>query len=112
MKLELSHTQRINLHALLGAQRGDVATIRSLWALQDRLALTPDEEETLELKREFAGGHERVLWNPALSTPSKSIDFSDSEIARMRVALEGWDGYGVAADRLWLEPLLKSITLP
>ena len=112
MNLELNHTQRINLHALLGAQRGDVATIRSLWVLQDRLALTPDEEEALELKCEFAGGHERVLWNPALSIPPKSFAFSDSEIARLRVALEGWDGYGVAADRLWLEPLLRWITLP
>lgn len=40
MKIQLDHIQRLNLHALLGAQRGDVATIRALLALQDKLALT------------------------------------------------------------------------
>ena len=33
MKLTLDHTQRLNLHALLGAQRADVAGVRaSRWA--------------------------------------------------------------------------------
>jgi hypothetical protein len=34
MKLTLDHTQRLNLHALLGAQRADVGSIRAIWALQ------------------------------------------------------------------------------
>jgi len=59
MKIQLDHVQRLNLHALLGAQRGDVATIRALWALQDKLALTPEEEKAIELRREFAAGHEQ-----------------------------------------------------
>ena len=50
MTLTLDHIQRLNLHALLGAQRGDVATIRALWALQDKLGLTPDEEKAIELQ--------------------------------------------------------------
>jgi hypothetical protein len=32
MKLTLDHTQRLNLHALLGAQRADVGSIRAIWA--------------------------------------------------------------------------------
>jgi hypothetical protein len=38
MKLTLDHTQRLNLHALLGAQRADVGSIRAIWALQDKIA--------------------------------------------------------------------------
>ena len=52
MKLTLDHTQRLNLHALLGAQRADVGAIRAIWAVQDKLALDYDEENTIELKRD------------------------------------------------------------
>jgi len=62
MKLTLDHVQRLNLHALLGAQRADVGSIRAIWAVQDKLALDADEEKAIELKREFAGGQERVLY--------------------------------------------------
>jgi hypothetical protein len=45
MKLTLDHTQRLNLHALLGAQRADVGSIRAIWAMamQDKITLTADE---------------------------------------------------------------------
>ncbi len=111
MKLTLDHTQRLNLHALLGAQRVDVGSIRSIWAIQDRIALSGDEEEAIGLKRDIHGGQERVLWNPALSTPDKNFDFSDAETARIRVALQLWTDYGVASDRRWLEPLLSATAL-
>ncbi len=42
MKLALNHTQRLNMHALLGAQRADVGSIRAIWAVQDKLALDAD----------------------------------------------------------------------
>jgi hypothetical protein len=106
MKIQLDHVQRLNLHALLGAQRGDVATIRALWAIQDKLALTHQEEEAIQLKREYAGGRERVQWNPAKSLPSKEFEFSDSQIAGIRAALQAWNAYGADADRSWLEPLV------
>ena len=112
MKLTLDHTQRLNLHALLGAQRADVGSIRAIWAVQDRLALDADEEKAIELKREFAGGQEQVLWNPSHSIPAKAFDFTEAETARIRAAVEAWSGYAVAADRRWLEPLLHAITLP
>ena len=66
MTLTLDHTQRLNLHALLGAQRSDVGSIRAIWAVQDKLALDADEEKAVELKREMVTGLERVVWNPAL----------------------------------------------
>jgi hypothetical protein len=112
MKLMLDHTQRLNLHALLGAQRADVGSIRAIWAVQDKLALDADEEKTIELKRESVGGQERVVWNSALMTPVKELDFTDSEIAHMKVAIETWDRYCAAADRIWLEPLLDDIATP
>ncbi len=99
MKLTLDHTQRLNLHALLVAQRADVGSIRAIWAIQDRIALDADEEKAIGLKREMVAGQERVAWNPALSIPAKEFEFTDSEAARIKVALEAWESYGVSADR-------------
>jgi hypothetical protein len=106
MKLTLDHTQRLNLHALLGAQRADVGSIRAIWAVQDRIALDADEEKAVEVKREMVAGQERVVWNPTLSIPTKEFDFSDLELARIKAAIETWDSYGVNADRRWLEPMI------
>jgi hypothetical protein len=64
MKLTLDHTQRLNLHALLGAERADVGSIREIWAVQDRIALDADEEKAVEVKRELAAGQKRVVGNP------------------------------------------------
>ncbi len=109
MKLILDHTQRLNLHALLGAQRADVGSIRAIWAVQDKLALDADEEKAIDLKRELVGGQERTVWNPALSIPSKEFQFTDNEIARIREALESWNSYAAGADRRWLEPLIRAL---
>ena len=106
MKLTLDHTQRLNLHALLGAQRADVGSIRAIWAVQDKLALDADDEKAIDLKRELVNGQERTVWNPSLSVPAREFDFTDAEFARIKVAVEAWDGYGAATDRRWLEPLL------
>jgi hypothetical protein len=94
---------------LLDAQRGDVATIRALWTIQDRLALSPEEGQAIELKRDFANGPKRVTCNPALSLPTKAFDFTEAETARILMALETWPEYGVATDRRWLEPLLNAL---
>ncbi len=109
MKLTLDHTQRLNLHALLGAQRADVGSIRAIWAIQDRIALDLDEEKAVELKREMVAAQERVVWNPALSIPAKEFEFTDPEVARLKAAVQMWHSYGAAADRLWLEPVLISL---
>ncbi|MBZ5622898.1 MAG: hypothetical protein LAQ69_29815, partial [Acidobacteriia bacterium] len=107
MILILDHTQRLNLHALLGAQRADVGSIRAIWAIQDRIALDADEEKALEVKREMVAGQERVVWNPSLSLQAKEFEFSDPEAARIKAAIETWDSYGANADRRWLEPLVN-----
>ena len=109
MKLTLDHTQRLNLHALLGAQRADVGSIRAIWAIQDHIALDADEEKAVELKREVVAGQERLLWNPALSLPAKEFEFSDPEVARIKAAIQMWDSYGVNADRRWLEPVIEAL---
>lgn len=109
MKLTLDHTQRLNLHALLGAQRADVGSIRAIWAVQDRIALDADEEKAVDLKREIVAGQERAVWNPALPIPAKQFEFTHPELARIKAALQEWDSYGAAADRRWLEPLIQSL---
>ena len=109
MKLTLDHVQRVNLHALLGAQRVDLGSIRAIWAIQDRIALDAEEEKTLELKREIVAGQEHVVWNTTLSIPAREFELNDTEIARVKAALQAWDAYAVGANRTWLEPLLRAI---
>lgn len=109
MKLTLDHTQRLNLHALLGAQRADVGAIRAIWAVQDKLALDADEEKAIDLKREVVGGQERVVWNAALSLPDKELELSDREIACIISAIQTWDSYGAQCDRRWLQPLIAAL---
>ena len=110
MKLTLDHTQRLNLHALLGAQRADVGSIRAIWAIQDRIALDAAEEKTVELKREMVAGQERIIWNPALCLPAREYEFSETETAKIKAAVESWHAYGADADRRWLEPLLGGLS--
>ena len=81
MKLTLDHTQRLNLHALLGAQRADVGSIRAIWAIQDRMALDTDEEKAVELKREMVAGQERV----GIPTAQFPPRISSSPIRKSRV---------------------------
>src|ERR1035437_5216169 len=106
MKLTLDHTQRLNLHALLGAQRADVGSIRAIWAVQDRLALDASQEKLIDLKREIVNGTERTVWNPSLSIPPQDFECSDVETARIKAAIETWDSYTASADRRWLKPLI------
>lgn len=109
MKLTLDHTQRLNLHALLGAQRADVGSIRTIWAVQDKIALLADEETAVELKRKMVAGQERMVWNADLSLPAKAFEFSDAEAIRIRSALQVWESYAAGADRRWLQPLVESL---
>ena len=109
MKLTLDHTQRLNLHALLGAQRADVGSIRAIWAVQDKIALDADEEKTLELKREMVGGQERVVWNSDLSLPAKEFEFSDSSAHASGVRFKRGNPSPPPADRRWLQPLIEAL---
>jgi len=112
MKLTLDHKQRLNLHAMLGAQRADVGSIRAIWAIQDRIALDTEEENALELKRQIVGGQERLAWNPALSLRTREFELSDPDIARIKAVVRTWDSYNAGTDRAWLEPLLDMLFSP
>ena len=59
------------------------------------------------MKRQMVAGQERVIWDPALSLTPKEFDLGDPEIARIKSAIQTWDGYGVDADRYWLQPILE-----
>jgi hypothetical protein len=109
MKLTLDHTQRLNLHALLGAQRADVGAIRAIWGVQDKIALDAQEEKTLAVTREITNGMERVVWNPALSIPAREFELTDAEVTRLKATLATWDSYAAGGDRRWLEPLLDAL---
>jgi hypothetical protein len=109
MTLMLDHTQRLNLHALLGAQRADVGSIRAIWAVQDKLALDAGQEKLNDLKCEMVNGTERTVWNPALSIPPQDFEFSNVETARIKAALQTWDSYTANADRRWLQPLVETL---
>lgn len=104
MKLMLDHTQRLNLYALLGAQRADVGSIRSIWSIQDRIALDVEEEKALELKRELVAGQERVVWNPAFSLKAKEFEFTAAEAARIRAAVESAFGQSIRRGLPWPRP--------
>ena len=69
------------------------------------------KESAIELKREFASGQERVVWNPALSIPAKESEFTDPELSRIKAAIQTWESYGVNADRRWLEPVIEALFL-
>src|ERR1035441_2127287 len=99
MKLTLDHTQRLNLHALLGAQRADVGAIRAIWGVQDKIALDAEEEKTLAVTREITNGLERFVWNPALSIPAREFELVDAEVARLKAALATWDSYAAGGGR-------------
>jgi hypothetical protein len=95
--------------ALLGVQRGDVAATRALWALQNNLALTPDEENAIELKRALVAGQERVIWDTTLALPPKEFELTDAELARLKAALETWGNYVASPDRRWPHPLVEAL---
>ena len=76
---ELDHTQRLNLHALLGAQRADVELFARSGRSRTSIALDADEEKAVELKREMVAGQERVIWNADVSLPARD---SSSTIPR------------------------------
>jgi hypothetical protein len=89
--------------------RADVGSIRAIWAIQDKLALDAEEEKAIELKRELVGGQERMIWNPSTSIAAQKCEFDDAEITRIRVAIQGWENYGVSQDRKWLAPLIEAV---
>ena len=111
MKLTLDHTQRLNLHALLGAQRADVGSIRAIWRIQDKIMLGDEEQKAIDLKRKFVGGQERVMWDPSRCVALQHYEFADAEICRIKIAIESCESFAASLDRRWLEPLIAQLFL-
>ena len=111
MLLFLDHQQRLNVIALVGMQRGTVAEIRQLWALQDKLELDEDEKLQINYRVVSQDGMEQVRWNSELPLPTRDFDLSLADCQKLRQILEEYTGYQVT-DRKWLVPLLDQLLTP
>lgn len=106
MKLTLDYTQRLNLHALMGAQRASLDDLRMFWRLQDQLELTVEEKTAIDY-RVVDGQQPQVLWNPNRVLPLKDFELSDAEYQRVARVLREWQpGFLIGPDRRWIEPLM------
>jgi hypothetical protein len=110
MKLSLDYTQRLNLHALMGAQRASVDDLRMLWKLQDRIDLSTREKTAINYRVQLVNGMQQVQWDVTKSLPIEEYEFNEQESARLTKILKEWQpGFLIGADRQWLEPLLAQI---
>src|SRR5215472_9194871 len=103
MKLILDHTQRLNLHALMGAQRGTVDDCRFFWKIQDRIDLNAQEREAINYRVTQINGLPQAQWNLNGPVKPKTFDFSDEEFARLKRMFAEWQQGFLANDRVWLE---------
>jgi hypothetical protein len=110
MKLTLDYTQRLNLHALMGAQRASVDEMRTFWRLQDLFDLSAGEKETIGYKAISVNGQVQVQWDVGKTLPAKEYDLREDEFSRLLKMVREWpSGYLIGADRHWLEPLLAQL---
>lgn len=110
MKLSLDHTQRLNLHALMGAQRANLDDLRLLWKLQDRIDLSAREKAAIHYHVQQVNGMQQVMWDMTKELPREEYEFSDQEFARLSRMLKEWQpGFLIGADRQWLEPLMAQL---
>lgn len=110
MKLLLDHTQRLNLHALMGAQRATLDDLRLLWKLQDRIELSAQEKTSINYRIQQVNGMQQVMWDTSKALPPAEYEFSDPEFARIQKMMREWQpGFLIGADRQWLEPLMAQL---
>ena len=108
MTLILDHQQRLNLIALMGAQKGSLAEIRQLWRMQDRLELNEDEKRTINLRVIAQNGGEVTTWDRDKKLDSAGFDFTEAELGRVRKLIEEWPLF-TGVDRPWIESLVDQI---
>jgi hypothetical protein len=110
MKLALDFTQRLNLYALIGQQRGSLNDIRLFWKLQDKIDLTAEEKKEINWRTmQMDGtGQEQVVWDLVANEP-REFNFTSEENDRLEKALNEWQPGFIAAERRWLEPLLAQL---
>lgn len=113
MKLSLDHTQRLNLHALMGAQRANLDDLRMLWKLQDRIDLSAREKAAINYRVQQVNGMQQVMWDMTKELPPEEYEFNEQEFARISRMLKEWQpGFLIGADRQWLEPLMAQLDGP
>lgn len=107
MKLLLTYSQRLNLHALMGAQRAPLDDLRLLWRLQDQIALSEEEKAAINWRTHQSNGMQQVLWDAGKEPQPKEYEFNSEEFARLSKMIHEWQpGFLIGADRQWLEPLM------
>ena len=109
MELTLTHVQRINLHALMGAQRGPTLDdTRAFWKLQDIIALSDEEKKEIDYQVIQVQGGSAPQWDPTKSLEPRTYEFTSDEFERLEQAVKNWQpGFVASLDRVWLEPLLR-----
>jgi hypothetical protein len=110
MKLSLDHTQRLNLHALMGAQRTTVDEVRMWWRLQDMIDLNEAERKQINYRIETLGGMQQPTWDVDKKLASREFELTDDEFKKLERIIKEWQsGFFASADRRWLEPLLVQL---
>ena len=110
MKLTLDHSQRLNLHALIGAQRASVDEMRLFWKVQDRIDLNDAERDKIGYREEQVNGMQQIVWDVYKQLPPQEFEFSSDEFKKISKTVKDWQpGYLIKADRRWLEPLLEQL---
>lgn len=109
MELSLNHQQRLNLVTVLGMQDIRGREAHAIWHLQDALDLDDEEKRTIEFQAQTINGNEVKFWNMEKTLPHRTFDLSDSDVERIRKAVEDFPQFKSWRDRVWLEPLLAQL---
>lgn len=109
MTLNLNQQQRINLILLMGAQRANVADMRTYWRIQDRIELTDQEKQAINYKLAPQNGFEVPVWDREAPVVVREFDFADSEAQKLRQIINEWPSFMTTGDRVWLAPLLDQL---
>lgn len=113
MKLILDYTQRLNLHALIGAQRANVDEMRAFWRLQDMIELTDEEKRVINYRVITSGSAAgQVQWDVGKELPVREYELPDGDFERVVKVVKEWQpGFLTGADRYWMEPLMAQLHL-
>lgn len=110
MKLTLDYTMRLNLHALLGAQRAALDDLRTFWRLQDLIDLTEEEKSAINYRTVQQNGQALVQWDAGKILPTREIELQEVEFQKIQKVFHDWQpGFLIGADRAWIEPLMAQL---
>lgn len=110
MKLLLDHTQRLQLHVLVGnLECRTVRETREAWQLMDVVALDPSEKDAIGLQVQVLNGVEAYAWDQTKSIPVREFHLGDSDAQILKRAIVYCPRFFPIQARRWLEPLLKQL---